>query len=89
VHDLLVGVVEEQRHSQHEVDDHPGGQPAAALGPAGFGEHLVDEIAVHQSGQHTEADPVGQPVLTTVFTTRILVGHRHLGYVETVAAQYF
>jgi hypothetical protein len=49
-HDLLVGVVVKQRHSQHEVDDPLGGQPAAALGPAGFGEHLVDEIAVPPPG---------------------------------------
>ena len=30
---------------------------------------VLDEIAVHQSGQHAQADPVGQPVLSTAFTT--------------------
>jgi hypothetical protein len=44
---------------------------------------------VHQSGQHTEADPVGQPVRATVSVTRIPVHHRCQSYVETVAAQYF
>jgi hypothetical protein len=72
-HHLFVGVVEEQRHRQHEVDDHPcRQQPATAFGA---GEHLVDEITVHQSGQHTQADLVGQLALTTVFTTRISVDH--------------
>ena len=76
MHHLFVGVVEEQRHRQHEVHHDPGRQqPAAALGAAGLGEHLVDEIAVHQSGQHTEADPVGQLALTTVSVTRISVDH--------------
>jgi hypothetical protein len=89
-HHLFVGVVEEQRHRQHEVDDHPGRQQAAsALGAAGVGEHLVDEIAVHQSGQHTQADPVVQSVRATVSVTRIPVHHRCQSYVETVAAQYF
>jgi len=53
------------------------------------GQHLVDEIAVHQSGQHTEADPVVQPVRATVSVTRIPVHHRCQSYVETVAAQHF
>ena len=75
-HHLFVGVVEEQRHRQHEVHHDPGRQqPASALGAVGLGQHLVDQIAVHQSGQHTQADPVGQPALTTVFTTRIFVDH--------------
>ena len=56
---------------------------------AGVGEHLVDEITVHQSGQHTQADPVGQLALTTVSVTRIPVHHECQSYVESVAAQYF
>jgi hypothetical protein len=89
-HHLFVGVVEEQRHRQHEVHHDPGRQQAAsALGAVGLGQHLVDEIAVHQSGQHTEADPVGQPVRATVSVSRIPVHHRCQSYVETVAAQYF
>ena len=62
-HHFFVSVVEEQRHRQHEVHDYPGRQQAAAtLGATGLGEHLVDKIAMHQPGQHTQADPVGQPV---------------------------
>jgi len=76
-HHFFIGVVEEQRHRQHEVHDHPGRQQTAAtLGAAGVGQHLVDQIAVHQSGQHTKADPVGQPVVATAFTTRNPIGHR-------------
>jgi hypothetical protein len=64
-------------HRQHEVDDHSGREQAAtALGAAGFDEHLIDKIAVDQSDQHTQADPVGQPACTTVFTTRLPVCHR-------------
>ena len=82
-HHLFVGVVEEQRHRQHEVHHDPGRQQAAsALGAVGLGQHLVDEIAVHQSGQHAEADPVGQPVRATVSGTRIPVHHRCQSYVE-------
>jgi hypothetical protein len=89
-HHLFVGVVEEQRHRQHEVDDHSGRQQAAtALGAAGVREHLIDKITVHQSGQHAQADPVGQPVCMTVFTTGAPVDHRNRFYVESVAAQYF
>jgi hypothetical protein len=77
-HHLLVGVVEEQRHRQHEVHDHPGRQQATApLGAAGVGEHLVDQIAVHQPGQHAQTDPVGQPVPTTVFTTGTPIDHNN------------
>jgi hypothetical protein len=36
-----------------------------------LGEHLVDWIAVHQSGQHTKAHAVGRPVRTAISTTRI------------------
>jgi hypothetical protein len=58
-------------------DSTPGRQQTAAtLGPAGVGQHLVDQIAVHQPGQHTKADPVGQPILTTASTTGIPVDHR-------------
>ncbi len=44
-------------------------QTVTALGAAGVGEHFVDKITVHQSCQHTQADPVGQPVRPTAFTT--------------------
>jgi hypothetical protein len=44
---------------------------------------------MHQSGQHTEADAVGQPVGPTAFTIGSFVGHRCKGYVKYVAAQYF
>ena len=44
---------------------------------------------MRQSGQHTQTDPVGQPVRTTVFTTGTPVDHRNRSYVESVAAQYF
>jgi hypothetical protein len=44
---------------------------------------------VDQSGQHAQADPVGQPVCMTVFTTGAPVDHRNRFYVESVAAQYF
>jgi hypothetical protein len=77
-HHLFVGVLEEQRHRQHEVHDDPGRQQATApLGAAGVGEHFVDQIAVHQPGQHTQTDPVGQPIPTTVFTTGTPIGHNN------------
>ena len=73
----FIGVVEEQRHRQHEIHDHPGReQTSATLGPAGVGQHLVDQIAVHQPGQHTKADPISQPVFATTFTTGNPIGHK-------------
>jgi hypothetical protein len=42
---------------------------------------------VYQSGQYTQADPVGQPVRATVFTTGIPVDHGNRFYVESIAAQ--
>ena len=73
----FIGVVEEQRHCQHEIHDHPGRQQTAAtLGPAGVGQHLVDQIAVHQPGQHTKADPISQPVFAATFTTGNPIGHK-------------
>jgi hypothetical protein len=73
-----------------QVDDtRAGSRRWRRFGLAGVGEQLVDEITVHQSGQHTQADPVGQAVRTTVFTTGAPVDHRNRSYVESVAAQYF
>jgi hypothetical protein len=44
------------------------------------GHRLAEQATLaspmHQSGQHTEADPVGQPIRMTVSTTGIVVGHR-------------
>jgi hypothetical protein len=76
-HHFFIGVVEEQRHRQHEVHDRPGRQQTAAtLGAAGVGQHLVDQIAVHQPGQHTKADPISQPVFAATFTTGNPIGHK-------------
>jgi len=77
-HYFFVGVIEEQRDGQHEIHDYSGRQqPAAPLGLAGVGEHLIDEIAGAPAwSAPPEADPVGQPVRTTASTTRVLVGHR-------------
>ena len=51
-------------------------QTAATLGAAGVGQHLIDQIAVHQPGQHTKADPISQPVFATTFTTGNAIGHK-------------
>ena len=51
-------------------------QTAATLGPAGVGQHLVDQVAVHQPGQHTKADPISQPVFATTFATGNAIGHK-------------
>jgi hypothetical protein len=49
-------------------------------------QDFIDEIAVHQPGQHTRSDPVGQPTGCTTGTT---VSHKCHSYVEYVAAQQF
>ena len=60
-HDLFVRVAVKQGQREHEVNRHPGGQqPFPLLPPAGLREHVLDQLARDQPGQHAQRDPVRQ-----------------------------
>jgi site-specific DNA recombinase len=62
--DLLVGLPAEQRHRQHQVDHHPGGQqPMPPLPPARLGDHPIHQLRRERRSQHPDRDPIRQPLL--------------------------
>jgi hypothetical protein len=62
--DLLVGLPTNQRQRQHQVDHHPGRQqPVPPLPPTRLVDHPVHQLWWERRGQHTDRDPIRQPLL--------------------------